>query len=753
MLNDKNMKTITHIIARELAMVLLALFTVSPAWAQFSGAGTEDNPYLINNAYDWATFTESINSGTGNADYYLLTSDITLGTEESPLTTVVGTDDNSFNGKFDGGFHTLHIYMNRDENYAAPFGVTNGATIKNLKVDGTIISDHKFAAGIVAYSNNPNNRSTNIINCISSVVIICDNIITVQSGKPFDCTHGGLVGQNEEGILNFEHCIFDGLIVDTREDDEKKANKCTGFVAWVNNTVNYFNCTMAGVIDVKPNNDNLKNSMANFHRLAGTAKANFFGTSYYINNYTYQNMPKQGTPALTEAPSETISRKYTVDDIDYFVPAAKINENDVQYYGWTLTEDTDYLIETMYNKTVYTGIDKFSGTVDNTTGPVLELAVSAWDDTEQIGWHAISSPVNGQEFMDVTNLISTSVRHNIYKWNESKLQWQEYRNNSNPFSKFENGCGYIYRTEDNGGTIGFYGNANSGDVKCKLSKTDNDHELSGINLIGNPYPHVIYKSVAIPNKYLVAGYCTLNANGTWEYHADNVAIEAGKAILVQATQKASITLTDTDKAPSAKDSSDEIWFTIKNNSYSDVAHVEFNDGEGFHKITHYNEDAPMLYVKQNDQAYASANFNYDIQSFDLVFKAANTGRYTLSFDAKGSFSYLHLIDRLTGEDIDMLIEDEYSFIGSNQDAESRFIVRLESTYSTDNSEIISTFAWQNGNDIMVNGEGELQIFDVTGRMVINTMINGTEAINITSKGIYVMKLVGDEVKTQKIVVR
>jgi len=88
--------------------------------------------------------------------------------------------------------------MNRKANYAAPFGVTCGATIKNLHVDGTIVTDHKFAAGIVAYSNNIGNQTTRIINCISSVYINCDNIVTVNASKPNDCTHGGLVGQNEK---------------------------------------------------------------------------------------------------------------------------------------------------------------------------------------------------------------------------------------------------------------------------------------------------------------------------------------------------------------------------------------------------------------------------------------------------------------------------------------------------------------------------------------------------------------------------
>ena len=53
------------------------------------------------------------------------------------------------------------------------------------------------------------------------------------------------------------------------------------------------------------------------------------------------------------------------------------------------------------------------------------------------------------------------------------------------------------------------------------------------------------------------------------------------------------------------------------------------------------------------------------------------GKYTLSYKAKGNFSYLHVVDRLTGNDVDMLLEGEYSFIAAPGDNENRFIVVLE----------------------------------------------------------------------------
>ena len=100
----------------------------------------------------------------------------------------------------------------------------------------------------------------------------------------------------------------------------------------------------------------------------------------------------------------------------------------------------------------------------------------------------------------------------------------------------------------------------------------------------------------------------------------------------------------------------------------------------------------------------------------------------------------------------MLLEGEYSFIATPSDNTNRFIVRLEymPNYSEGNAEI---FAFQNGNEVLVSGSGELQIFDVTGRSVMTTTINGAESINLSTPGVYIFRLVGNEVKTQKIVVR
>ena len=226
-----------------------------------------------------------------------------------------------------------------------------------------------------------------------------------------------------------------------------------------------------------------------------------------------------------------------------------------------------------------------------------------------------------------------------------------------------------------------------------------------------------------------------------------------EAIFVFVTKdKATVSFSNDASAPALKANHDYIRFTVANSQYEDVAYAMFDKGNGLNKIEHRNSEAPMIYIPQNDGNYAIAMMNDNTQMFGLNFKAATTGKYTLSYNTKGEFDYLHLIDRLTGVDVDMLIDNEYSFIGSPIDGDNRFIVKL--TYNSGNDEINNDiFAYQNGNDIIVSGEGELQVFDVTGRRVMTTTINGVETINVPTTGVYIFRLIGNEVKTQKIVVR
>lgn len=377
-------------------------------------------------------------------------------------------------------------------------------------------------------------------------------------------------------------------------------------------------------------------------------------------------------------------------------------------------------------------------------------------DVAVTGWTLISSPTTttGQayeSFESVTNL--TASGYLLYNYDEENRIWRSSQTTGHTYSTLNVGQGYLYGNST-GTAIEFTGNVNSAAsylVDLSYNEKDSD-KLAGFNLIGNPFSHEIAWSngVTLTGGSISDGYYKIDGEGfSATLCTENIAPLQGILVKANATGQS---VTFNNVMPLAKGEQanhDNIMFKVENSECSDVAYALFDKGYGLNKISHRGDMVPMLYIPQNGENYAIAMMDDNTNSFNLGFEAKTTAKYTLTYKAKGEFNYLHVIDRMTGEDIDMLLEGEYSFVGSPQDDNNRFIVRLGYLPNyDDNGE--DTFAYQNGSDIVVSGEGELQIFDVMGRKVASITINGVETVNIPTQGVYIMKL---NEKTQKIVVR
>jgi hypothetical protein len=73
----------------------------------------------------------------------------------------------------------------------------------------------------------------------------------------------------------------------------------------------------------------------------------------------------------------------------------------------------------------------------------------------------------------------------------------------------------------------------------------------------------------------------------------------------------------------------------------------------------------------------------------------------------------------------------------------------------DNENENSPFAFINNGNIIVNGEGTLQVIDMMGRVIESREVIPHSAFKIPhSPGVYVLRLInGDDVKTQKIILK
>ena len=198
-----------------LCLATLLSVVSTAAWALSETNGV----YQISSAADWEEFAALVNDGefTANAE---LTADIDLGMEVA----MVGTNDSdhSYQGTFDGKGHTIKFKMYPEANYAALFRYVGWrAVIQNLKVEGTITTANKFAAGIAGRC-----RGT-IRNCWAD--------ITINSSVPGDATHGGIAGTCTNGTI-IENCLAQVAIVG------ETTTNCGGVIGWADSNPNIVNC-------------------------------------------------------------------------------------------------------------------------------------------------------------------------------------------------------------------------------------------------------------------------------------------------------------------------------------------------------------------------------------------------------------------------------------------------------------------------------------------------------------------------------
>jgi hypothetical protein len=196
----------------------------------------------------------------------------------------------------------------------------------------------------------------------------------------------------------------------------------------------------------------------------------------------------------------------------------------------------------------------------------------------------------------------------------------------------------------------------------------------------------------------------------------------------------------------------------------DVAVLELDraNDEGAEKIR-LSECKGLLSLGYEGRDYGIL-FRTEIEDYQpLRFEALEEGTFTLEWTtANGQFSELTLIDNIAGTTTDMLSRDSYSFEGNPDQYASRFKIvigdykDIEDHEGDGPSTGSGSFAFMMGDELVVNGEGALFLYDVTGRLLMQTSLHGSQtniALPEVSAGVYVLHLANDRngMKTQKII--
>ncbi|MEE0610339.1 MAG: immunoglobulin-like domain-containing protein, partial [Oscillospiraceae bacterium] len=175
-----------------LALAFVLAFSLLPTAAFAAGTGAVDDPIEISSEAELTDFRMRVNNGEKSL-CAKLTTDIQLSENWTPFAPGDGYISNAFGGTFDGNNHTIKnlTVTNGDGLFAS----VNGATIKNLKVEGTISGTSANVGGIVGKTQG----DVTITNCSFT-----GSVSTSKLGS--SNAAGGIVGRVNAGTLKVENC-------------------------------------------------------------------------------------------------------------------------------------------------------------------------------------------------------------------------------------------------------------------------------------------------------------------------------------------------------------------------------------------------------------------------------------------------------------------------------------------------------------------------------------------------------------------
>ena len=380
------------------------------------------------------------------------------------------------------------------------------------------------------------------------------------------------------------------------------------------------------------------------------------------------------------------------------------------------------------------------------------MDIIGYGDGLKNNYYLIASPLRDPiSPMAVENM--TNNVFDLYKFDQSNhndeneyLEWVNYHGLINGSYPLVNTEGYLYANSDDV-MPRFTGEVRRSDENVEVGLIYDDDirvRFNGWNLVGNPFvcnAFVLTEQGQTVDFYEIVGdSLSLTTNNE---------IAPCQGIFVQAESDVQ-TVTFSRTAPAKRSGVLNMNLT-QGRAKVDMARIRFGEGRNLGRLS-FNDNSSKLYIPMDGKDYAVV-YSEGMGEMPVSFKAESNGTYTLGFsNSEVSFSYLHLIDNMTGTDVDLLQTPNYSFEASTTDYASRFKL----VFCTGNA-MEDNFAFFSNGSFVINNEGEatLQVIDVTGRIVKSESINGSASVNVNAAaGVYMLRLInGNDVKVQKIVVK
>jgi len=200
-------------------------------YADLVGAGTQESPYLIASVNHWNALAFRIQNGESfSGKYFQLLSDLAVNLQ-------LGSDaSHPFSGHFDGKGRTLTFTRTGAADYCAPFRYVKDASIRDIRIEGTVYTNHMDASGLVGLADG----FLSLNQCWSSV-----KIDTRING---DGTHGGLISRVAKTAtsITLADVLFDGKFHQGKStkdpNDNVTTTHCGGLIGWAYTPVTFTNC-------------------------------------------------------------------------------------------------------------------------------------------------------------------------------------------------------------------------------------------------------------------------------------------------------------------------------------------------------------------------------------------------------------------------------------------------------------------------------------------------------------------------------
>ena len=280
--------------------------------------------------------------------------------------------------------------------------------------------------------------------------------------------------------------------------------------------------------------------------------------------------------------------------------------------------------------------------------------------TDNSGWYSIAVPF--ASYNPASEL--TTADYDLYSYGEA--EWINYKAGNFSLSA---GNGYLYAHNPTV-TLRMRGSLNSGDFchTVSLDYEGSHTNLKGFNLLGNPTAHEITFS---KTENVSDGYYYLDDSENWIYTTSNI-VPVGRGFLVKANAEGQTVTLNPQIGQKTETNDAYLYFSVGNEK------VCINMDEGVSmplmdaKISSFS-----LYFTRNQQSYVMLVLDHN-SIVELNYEVKHDGKYTLKMEAQSlRLDYLHLLDKQTGAEVDLLASPSYTFKAQTGDDASRFLLMFK----------------------------------------------------------------------------